>query len=797
MQETEREPYDVFLSHSRGEAEVARDLASLLRSAELRVFLAEDTIAAGENWYRAAEEAVGNASVTVVLIGPGALSSPWMTAEWRAAASGAMRGQSLLIPVLVGDVDASEMPATLRQFQAVRLDTPDAMAHVAQVIERAITTVEVAPGEPDTLPAPVLPVDYFETGVADRIAVAIDAAIRDRSGPVKVVGPPGAGKTTAMAAAWRATADRWEVSIWINASSEHTVLRGLAQLGRRLGHVQPDGEPEQLAAAALDRLASTDARWLVVLDDAEGAQSWLARWTPPSSATGTAVVITRHELGLGGHVVRLEPLDRGLALSQLERRLGTPLDGDARRALLELLAAIGDATPLSITLLAAQLTRDLAPIADRIERLRGQLDQGASPDLAQGVQAAVARGLQELASRRPLSAKIGQALAISPGIGLPVSLLQGAADDPFLAADADKVTAALAELESTGFVRTTAAGAVLTHLLVALVIRRDAPATDALRFLTRAATRRRNAGRRDAMELAALNDIARHALAASVPATPRDESAAAAELGLEVARALLDDGDAPGAVDLLEATLAVSERTLGPSDVTTLTTRSNLAGALRAVGQPERAITLLEQTLDDSERTLGSDDPSTLSTRANLAATFKSVGRLEDALLLLEQTLADSERVLGADHPSTLSTRAELAAALQSLGRVAEATSAQERTLTDSERVLGPDHPSTLSQRARLAALAMVSGRLEQARALWEQTAADSMRLLGPEHPSTLVATTNLAAALRATGRTEEAIALLAETLAASERVLGSEDPLTDAVRHNLDYVRGVGGRSG
>jgi TIR domain len=51
------ETYDVFLSHSRGEAEVARDLASLLRSAQLRVFLAEDTIAAGENWYRPAEEA--------------------------------------------------------------------------------------------------------------------------------------------------------------------------------------------------------------------------------------------------------------------------------------------------------------------------------------------------------------------------------------------------------------------------------------------------------------------------------------------------------------------------------------------------------------------------------------------------------------------------------------------------------------------------------------------------------------------------------------------------------------------
>ena len=96
------ESYDVFLSHVSEDAELARSLASALRTDRLRVFLAEDTISAGENWYRTIEDALGNAAVAVVLFGPRAQTSKWMAAEWMAAAMGAMSGQSLLVPVPVG-----------------------------------------------------------------------------------------------------------------------------------------------------------------------------------------------------------------------------------------------------------------------------------------------------------------------------------------------------------------------------------------------------------------------------------------------------------------------------------------------------------------------------------------------------------------------------------------------------------------------------------------------------------------------------------------------------------------------
>jgi|GEM_PF-2377234 len=784
------DPYDVFLSHVSEDAELARRLAAVLRTDQLRVFLAEDTISAGENWYRTIEDAVGNAAVTVVLIGPRSQTSKWMAAEWTAAATGAMSGQSLLVPVLVGNIDASEMPQALRQFPAIRLDTPAALEGVAQVIARAVSEAHGAIGESAVLTAPILPPDYVETGVAERILAAVDTATHERSGPVEVVGAAGAGKTIATAAACRAAGDRWDVVAWIGASSEQTVIRRLADLGQRLGRVEASAGPEQLAAAACQQLASADAGWLLVFDDADEARGWLPRWIPPASASGTAIVIARRELGLGGPVVRLEPLDYALAVSLLERRLGRRFADDDRHALPELMAAIGPATPLSVVLISAALDRERGPIKDRIDELLATLIEPA-PQATETIGSVVARRLQDLAQRRPVAGRIGQVLATADRIAVPVALLEGAADDSFLRSDPDEVSAALAELEAVGLIRITPSGAAPSHSLIAQVLRRDTSWSEVIGFLARAAARRRDASGRDDREIAALHDLARQALAHTSETTSAVAIAATGQLAIEAARALLDAGDALAAVPLLEGTLEISERVLGPTDAMTLTMRSNLAGALHATGELDRAAALLEQTLADSERVLGPDHPSTLSTRANLAATLQSAGRLEDALVLFERTLADSERVLGPAHSSTLGTRANLAVVLQSLGRVDAAVALLEHTLADSEAVLGIDHPSTLSHRAQLAAAAQQSGQLERALVLWQQTAADSNRLLGPGHPSTLVARSNLAAALEAIGRTEEAVALLAEILAVSEKVLGPDDVLTGAVRHNLAYVRG------
>ncbi len=118
------EPYDVFLSHAPGDTEVARGLASRLRYAGWRVFFGLDSISPGEELRRVVSEAVGNAAVIVVVIGSAPASSRWVSLEVSTAAALARAGQSLLIPVLVGDVSDVKMPETLRSFRAVRVAVP-------------------------------------------------------------------------------------------------------------------------------------------------------------------------------------------------------------------------------------------------------------------------------------------------------------------------------------------------------------------------------------------------------------------------------------------------------------------------------------------------------------------------------------------------------------------------------------------------------------------------------------------------------------------------------------------------
>ncbi len=791
----ERQPYDVFLSYSAREAEIARALAARLRKAQLRVFLDEDSIRDGENIHDAVDDAVRRATVAVVLIGPTSGSSKWLSAEVSTAASGAMTGQSLLVPVLVGDVVDTQVPAALRRFPAVRVDAPEGLGRAADAIWRAV----IEAGRPlatasARLAVPALPDGYVDTEAKQQVVAAIEASTRDQSGPVQVIGPPGAGKTTTVVAACQARADQYELLGWITATTEHAVIRGLAQLARRIGVSNADFSELDLATAAVGRLADKKAGWLLVFDDADGGERWLARWMPPASPTGTAVVISRRQMTLGGLAVRLQPLDDAAALSIFENRLGGTLSGDARRALLSLLAETGDLTPLTLAVLAGHLRSDQGTVEGRVDRLLVELRERAASNRPRALGEVAAEALRDLATRSPVAVKIGQVLASVGETAVPAVFFRESADDPFLGSDASEVAQAIVELEARGLIQTTS-GAISAHPVVVGAVRVAADPVEPLEFLRRAAAQRRSFERPDDRELTLTTDVARHALTESVGFGSPAAVAAATQLCIEVAVVLWDAGDLSGSVALLEATLQVSERTLGPGHEATMSTRANLAGVLRATGRLDEAAALLEQTLSDSERVLGPDHPSTLTVRANLAAALQASGRLDEAAALLEQTLSDSERVLGPDHPSTLTVRANLAAALQASGRLDEAAALLEQTLSDSERVLGPDHPSTLTVRANLAAALQASGRLDEAAALLEQTLSDSERVLGPDHPSTLTVRANLAAALQASGRLDEAAALLEQTLSDSERVLGPDHPSTLTVRANLAAALQASGR--
>jgi tetratricopeptide (TPR) repeat protein/DNA-binding MarR family transcriptional regulator len=243
------------------------------------------------------------------------------------------------------------------------------------------------------------------------------------------------------------------------------------------------------------------------------------------------------------------------------------------------------------------------------------------------------------------------------------------------------------------------------------------------------------------------------ALAETIP----DDPEALSDIGW----ALIEAGHYSHASKVLEQSLALAERFLGPDHPRSLTSRSNLAVAYRNEGRVNEAIVLHEATLAARQRVLGPDHPDTLRSRNNLGFTYEKAGRVDDAIVLHEATLATRERLFGADHPYTLTSRSNLGVAYRDAGRVDEAIALHKATLAARERVLGPDHPHTLRSRHNLGLTYQKAGRVDDAINLFAVALAHRERVLGPDHPETFMSRESLANAYQTAGRLDEPAALL------------------------------------
>ena len=94
-----------------------------------------------------------------------------------------------------------------------------------------------------------------------------------------------------------------------------------------------------------------------------------------------------------------------------------------------------------------------------------------------------------------------------------------------------------------------------------------------------------------------------------------------------------------------------------------------------------RPATLDEDTLTRCRRVLGDDHPDTLTSASNLARDLHALGEHQQARDLDEDTLTRRRRVLGDDHPDTLISASNLARDLRALGehQQAQALEAQIR----------------------------------------------------------------------------------------------------------------------
>jgi serine/threonine protein kinase len=240
------------------------------------------------------------------------------------------------------------------------------------------------------------------------------------------------------------------------------------------------------------------------------------------------------------------------------------------------------------------------------------------------------------------------------------------------------------------------------------------------------------------------------------------------------------------AVDTHTRARAVREAALGPEHPDTLTSRSNLAAALRDAGKVSEAIALDEATLKSRMSKLGPDHVDTLKSRNNMALKYVDVGRIKEAIELYESTLKLYEAKLGRDHPLTFMCRHNLGNAYQAAGRMADGIALHEQNVEINATKLGPDHPDTLDARDSLAVAYDRAGRHADAIAIHEVILPGREKKLGPDHPLTFSSRNNLAVAYVGAGRLKEAIPLLEVTLDQRAKKLGPAHPLTLSSRNNL-----------
>jgi len=123
--------YQLFISYSQKDGDVAASLASKLEDSGLRCFLADKSILAAAQWEPALREAMIAADRVLLLLTPRSKESLWVAAE----AGAAWILNKPLIPVLMF-VHPNELFEPIRKYQARVVETPEQVNALVQELRR-------------------------------------------------------------------------------------------------------------------------------------------------------------------------------------------------------------------------------------------------------------------------------------------------------------------------------------------------------------------------------------------------------------------------------------------------------------------------------------------------------------------------------------------------------------------------------------------------------------------------------------------------------------------------------------
>jgi hypothetical protein len=129
--------YDVFLSFSILDEQIAKPIWQELSTDGLRVFWSDETLKtkAGISWYEVIEKSLERSKHLLLICSENSMNSEWVKREFRAFYDLCYSSDKRrLIPVLTRGFLPSSLPFFLRELQAMRLDSPQFFEEVLPML---------------------------------------------------------------------------------------------------------------------------------------------------------------------------------------------------------------------------------------------------------------------------------------------------------------------------------------------------------------------------------------------------------------------------------------------------------------------------------------------------------------------------------------------------------------------------------------------------------------------------------------------------------------------------------------
>ena len=232
---------------------------------------------------------------------------------------------------------------------------------------------------------------------------------------------------------------------------------------------------------------------------------------------------------------------------------------------------------------------------------------------------------------------------------------------------------------------------------------------------------------------------------------------------------------------LLRRAVDIRQRTLGPRNIETLKSMSDLGYVLNSNSKYSEAEKWSRETVEGRKEKLGPEHADTLAAESQLALIFNNESRYAEAEKLHREVLEISRRKFGEQDPLTMKVMKNLAIDLAYEGKFDESEKVFRDVLASDLRSFGPDHPKVLGDMNNLAATLQHEQKWDEAEKLYLDGLQAKRRVLGPEHPDTLMSMGNLALVYSHQKRYADAEKLFRETLEIKQKRLGPEPYPVDA----------------